>query len=199
MLLKPVFIAILVAYGIGSLPWAVWVGYAFSGKDIRNGGSGNAGATNTYRMIGIGPAVIVFLLDAGKGALVAWLCWTWKLSAPWMIVAGFFVMLGHIYPVFAHFSGGKGISTAAGVLSLVDPLAFFVALVLFVFILWRFRVVSAASLTAGAVAFLTAMAQMIFLGDPWMPVAVTGLFLAMILSTHRDNIRRLKSGTESKI
>jgi acyl phosphate:glycerol-3-phosphate acyltransferase len=199
MLLKPAFIAILVAYVIGSLPWAVWVGYAFSGKDIRNGGSGNAGATNTYRMIGIGPGIIVFLLDAGKGALVAWLCWTWNLSAPWMIVAGFFVMVGHIYPVLGGFSGGKGISTAAGVLSLVDPLAFFVALVLFVFILWRFRVASAASITAGGVAFLTAMAQMIFLGDPWMPVAVTGLFLVMILITHRDNIRRLKSGTESRL
>lgn len=199
MLLKSIFISVVAPYLIGSIPCAVWVGHFFSGTDVRNVGSRNAGATNIYRMLGIGPAILVFLFDAGKGALVVWICWKLNLSFPWVIPAAFFAIAGHVYPVFAHFSGGKGISTAAGVLALVDPLALLLALILFVLIVWRFRLVSAASLTAASVAFLTTISEMILLRDPWIPVLITGLFLVMIIYTHRSNILRLKSGQESKI
>ncbi len=199
MFLKSLLISVLFAYFIGSIPSAVWVGYFYSGKDVRNNGSGNAGAANIYRILGIGPAIVVFLLDFGKGALVIWLCLEFNLSFPWLIVASLFVMLGHIFPVLAGFSGGKGISTAAGVLVLVDPLALAVALVLFGLVVWRFRLVSAGSITAGSVAFLTTIVQAAFLNGQWTPAAITGLFLAMILSTHRSNILRLKSGQEPRI
>lgn len=199
MLLEVVLISVFVSYFIGSIPSAVWAGHFFAHKDVRKTGSGSAGATNTYRMLGIGPAIVVFVLDFCKGILVVWLCWKWNFSSPWIIAAAFFVMLGHIYPVMAGFSGGKGVSTAAGVLALVDPSALIVALIVFGLIVWRFRFVSAASITAAGVAFLTASVQMVFLSGPWMAVAVTGLFLAMILVTHHANILRLKSGLEPRI
>ncbi len=199
MLLKSVLISVLVPYFIGSIPSAVWAGRFLAGKDVRISGSGNAGATNVYRVLGIRPAIFVFVLDFCKGMLVVWVCWKWNLSFPWIIVAASFVVLGHVYPFMAGFFGGKGVSTAAGVLALVDPLALIVALIVFGLIVWRFRLVSAASLTAGGVAFLTATAQIIFLNGSWVPVAVTGVFLAMILVTHRANLLRLKSGLEPRI
>ncbi|RLE19103.1 MAG: acyl-phosphate glycerol 3-phosphate acyltransferase [Acidobacteria bacterium] len=192
-------IAIIVPYLIGSVPFAVWIGQIFYKKDVREEGSGNAGATNVYRVLGLYPAAIVFLLDGAKGAAAVLLCRSFHVGFPWITVAALFVMLGHAFPLYARFSGGKGVSTAAGILVLVNPAAFLLALFVFGLIVWNFRLVSVASISAAGVAFITVLVQLFFFRENWTAVSITGLLLMLILISHRTNLRRLKSGKELKI
>ncbi|NOZ13500.1 MAG: glycerol-3-phosphate 1-O-acyltransferase PlsY [Acidobacteria bacterium] len=196
MMLNYLFLPVLLPYLIGSIPFAVWTGQVFYGKDVRDEGSGNAGATNMYRVFGIVPAIAVFLLDAGKGTAVILICRSFQLGFPWVVFAAFFVVLGHIYPLYAGFSGGKGVSTAAGVVAALSLLSFFAGLCAFVFIVWRFRLVSAASITGAIAAFMIAFADFLFFGGLVSTVAITGLYLILIIFSHRSNIRRLINGTE---
>ncbi len=199
MLKMPFLIAIPAAYFIGSIPSAVWVGFLFSGQDIRFSGSGNAGATNVFRVLGILPALLVFFLDFAKGAFVAWLCLRFGLSLTLTVLAAFFVILGHVYPILANFSGGKGIATAAGFITILDYWLFPVGLMVFVLVVRRYRLVSVASLFAVTVVFLITFFCFFFRNGDGVILAVMALFLAMTLLTHRGNLFRLMSGKEPKI
>ena len=201
-------LAFLVAYLLGSIPTALWVGRRFFGlADIREHGSGNAGATNTFRVLGPKAGTAVLLVDALKGFVAAYFLPQWLVAqgaiAPehelyYKLACGVLAIVGHIYPVFAQFRGGKGVATVLGMMLGVAPATVGVCLLVFIAMLLLFRYVSLASMTAG-VAF--ALLQLLPLFQPAQSFMVyVGFVLAVLLIyTHRANIGRLRAGTESRV
>lgn len=199
-----VALGLLVGYLAGSLPFAYLAGRLLKGVDLRTVGSGNLGATNVYRTLGAGPAVVVLLLDAGKGALPAALLPGLMLppdaGAGARLGAGLAfgvaAIAGHAKPLFLLFrGGGKGVATAAGVFGALAPVALAGAVAVFAAVLAATRYVSLGSMLAALVlpvlVWLTQGSTPVF----WVAVAVA-LF---IVWTHRANIGRLRAGTESRI
>lgn len=193
---------LLFAYILGSVPSAVWIGKAFFGKDVRDHGSGNAGATNTFRVLGWKPGSIVFGLDTLKGFLAVYLLNFSKVNdyeygVFFYFGAGLLAIIGHIYPLFAQFKGGKGVATMLGVILGIHPIPAGLALAVFVFVFFTTQYVSLGSLSA-ALAF----PALVFTMYPETNVYLKGfaILLALILFlSHRANIRRLLSGTENRI
>jgi len=198
---------ILCSYLAGSFPTSIVVGKILKGIDIRQHGSGNAGATNVFRVLGPGPGVFVLLVDAFKGfAATFWISGLVVDPLPFgsglvMIIAGLFAVLGHIWTVFAGFRGGKGVGTAAGMLAALFPRALLVCLLVFVLVLLITRIVSISSISA-AVALPITLTIFRYVLD-WSVESSLYLFsffaAALILFTHRSNIQRLLNGTERKI
>lgn len=201
-------LAFLVAYLLGSIPTALWVGRRFFGlADIREHGSGNAGATNTFRVLGPKAGTAVLLVDALKGFVAAYFLPQWLVAqgaiAPehelyYKLPCGVLAIVGHIYPVFAQFRGGKGVATVLGMMLGVAPATVGVCLLVFIAMLLLFRYVSLASMTAG-VAF--ALLQLLPLFQPAQSfmVYVGFVLAALLLYTHRANIGRLRAGTEGRV
>jgi glycerol-3-phosphate acyltransferase PlsY len=188
-------VAVSIGYLAGSIPFAFLVARA-RGVDVRRAGSGNVGATNVLRTSGVVTAVCVMLLDLAKGAgavqCVARLA-PGTIAAP--AVAGVAAVLGHIYPVWLKFRGGKGVATAAGVFSVLTPVALAPAVGLFVLTVWLTRFVSLGSLVATLALGPIAAS----LGAP-APVVFAALASALlIVFRHRSNIMRLMSGTERRV
>jgi glycerol-3-phosphate acyltransferase PlsY len=199
-------LALGLAYAAGSIPTAYLAGRLLRGVDLRTIGSGNLGATNVYRSLGVGAAVVVLLLDGLKGALPAALLpaqlgptYVAPASAAlwWGLACGMAAILGHARPVFLLWrGGGKGVATAAGVFAALAPAAFGIALAAFALVLWRTRIVSAASLTA-AVALPVGALVTAGVRSPLFPVAlVVGAFVTW---SHRANLGRLRAGTEPRL
>ena len=203
-----ILLALLTAYLLGSIPTALWVGRAFFNlNDIREHGSGNAGATNTFRVLGKKAGSFVLLVDALKGFAAAYFLPDILLSqgviAPenlfyYRLACGVLAVVGHIYPVFAQFRGGKGVATILGMMLAIAPATVGVALLVFLAVLGTTRYVSLSSMTAG-VAF--ALLQLLPPFRPANPLQVWFGFLlaAMLIYTHRANIGRLRAGTESRV
>ncbi len=184
---------VIASYLLGSIPTGLLLGKAF-GVDIRTAGSGNIGATNVYRTLGRKVGVMTLAGDCLKGLLPV-LAARW-LACPdvWLMAAGLAAFLGHVYTVFLRFKGGKGVATALGVFLGVSPLSVLIALVVFALVLWKWRYVSLASITAAA-----AMPLVIATVDRRpLIIAMTILIAALVVWKHRDNIARLKAGTENK-
>ena len=203
-----ILLALLTAYLLGSIPTALWVGRAFFNlPDIREHGSGNAGATNTFRVLGKKAGTFVLLMDAFKGFAAAYFLPNFLLSqgviAPeslfyYRLAGGVLAVVGHIYPVFAQFRGGKGVATILGMMLAIAPATVGVALLVFLAVLGTTRYVSLSSMTAGgAFAFL----QFLHLDEPVSTLQLVFGFLlaAMLIYTHRANIGRLRAGTESRV
>ncbi|MGN1075071.1 MAG: glycerol-3-phosphate 1-O-acyltransferase PlsY [Eubacteriales bacterium] len=183
----------LASYLLGSVNSAVIVSRAFMKKDLRTMGSGNAGTTNALRVMGTGPAAFVFLGDILKGIAAA-------LIGSWMgkdgeMIAAFFVILGHAYPVFFGFRGGKGILTTAAVLLIFDWRIFLVVLYIFIVVVALSHIVSLGSVTAAA---LMPVLMLIFHPSPWWYTVVAVVLCGGIILLHRKNIVRLVQGTESR-
>ncbi len=203
-----ILLALLAAYLLGSIPTALWVGRRFFGlADIREHGSGNAGATNTFRVLGPKAGSAVLLVDALKGFVAAYFLPMWLVAqgaiAPehalyYKLACGVLAVVGHIYPVFAQFRGGKGVATILGMMLGVAPATVGVCLLVFIAMLLLFRYVSLASMTAG-VAF--ALLQLLPLFQPAQSfmVYVGFVLAALLIYTHRANIGRLRNGTESRV
>jgi glycerol-3-phosphate acyltransferase PlsY len=194
---------IILAYLAGSIPSSVWIGKIFYGIDIRNEGSGNAGATNTIRVLGAKAGVPVMLFDVFKGwfAVFLWHYFTPVGFSPenlvwYKIALGTAAVLGHVYPVFAQFRGGKGIATLLGVGIALYPESALVVFLLFVAILTISHYVSLSSIIAS----LSFPMVVVFLFDQKSaPLIVLAIFVALFVPfTHRTNIKRLLTGTESK-
>jgi glycerol-3-phosphate acyltransferase PlsY len=187
-------LAVAVAYLVGSIPFA----YLLSrrrGVDLREVGSGNIGASNVLRTSGVRAAVLAMVLDGVKGALAVLLAQRLAVGQAVPVAAGLASVLGHIYPVWLRFRGGKGVATAAGVFAILTPLSLGVASGVFLIAVWMTRYISVGSL-AGAVALATAAA----INDA--PAVVTGgaaIAVMIILFRHRANVRRLIAGTERRI
>lgn len=200
----PIAVTLLVipvaAYILGSIPFGVMLTRAFGGGDVRKVGSGNIGATNVARAAGLLAALLTLALDVAKGSGAVLLAQ--KLSnesATWMMVAAFAALVGHCFPVWLKFKGGKGVATAAGVFLVLSPLACIAAVILFVLVVIFWRYVSLGSTSAAA-----AMPLLIyFLWAPphAPPLAVTFGALAaalLIIFKHRGNLQRLIKGVEPK-
>ena len=184
------------AYLVGAIPTSYLAGKLGRGIDLREHGSRNLGATNTYRVLGWKYAIPVGLFDVAKGAAPVALFGRWSSGAPWVPVAlGAAAVAGHVFSPFVRFRGGKGVATAMGVFLALAPIAIAISLAIWGVVLWRSGYVSAASIAA--VGSFPLWARLTRPDAPytfWVSVALA----AMIIFAHRANIRRLMAGTESR-
>jgi acyl phosphate:glycerol-3-phosphate acyltransferase len=183
------------AYLAGSVPFGVLLTRWFKGKDVRGEGSGNIGATNVARTAGKGLGALVLLLDAAKGALPVLLAQALFAPALWLHGAvGLAAFLGHVFPVWLSFKGGKGVATAMGVLAVLTPFSALVGVAVFGLLAALFRISSVGSLAGGAAAVASA-----FLWGPTREyAALAAALFVMMLFTHRANIGRLLRRRELK-
>jgi glycerol-3-phosphate acyltransferase PlsY len=196
-------LGIVVAYLIGSIPSAVWVGKTFYGVDVRTKGSGNAGATNTIRVLGVKAGLPVLLFDVFKGWLAVSLAhyfvpvnFTADNFIIYEIIVATAVVLGHVLPIFAGFRGGKGIATLLGVGIAIYPIEVMIVLAIFIVMLIVFKYVSLGSITA-AVSF--PLIVIFIFHQNSIPLIILAIFVGIFVPiTHRKNIDRLLNGTESK-
>lgn len=192
------FVPVLLAYLLGSISFSFLYGKWFKGIDIRKHGSGNAGATNTLRVIGVGPAIAVLLLDAGKGVAAVWI-------GKWLgagaevsyipVLAGLAAIAGHNWPVFFGFKGGKGIATTIGVTATLCIVPALIAGAAAILLIVLTRYVSLGSLAFAALIPILVW-FMDFPGDIFWATLLIGLFAIV---RHRTNIVKLVKGKENKI
>lgn len=184
---------ILAAYLLGSVPTGYILG-SLAGVDVRKAGSGNVGATNVARVLGKGRGALTLMVDVGKGWLAVFLALQLGVSLPWRTLVGIAVFLGHLYPIFLRFRGGKGVATALGVFLTLAPGATLALIGIFALTVAVSRVVSLGSLSAALAAPIV-----FWLFDlPPMVVAMGGFIGLMITWRHRSNVQRLLAGTEPK-
>src|SRR5690625_3022362 len=190
-------IFIIIAYILGSIPFALIVGKIGYKVDVREHGSGNLGATNAFRVLGTKAGIIVVLADILKGTiatlipLFVGIFYDVEVSR---LVIGVFAVIGHTYPVFAKFKGGKAVATSGGIILGVHPLLFIAILVTFILTLYLFKYVSLASMVTGIVATIISL----FLNDLLLFIMILSLTL-FVLYRHKDNIKRIRDKTEPKI
>jgi glycerol-3-phosphate acyltransferase PlsY len=186
--------AIIAAYLLGSIPFALIVSRRMSGVDLRRIGSGNLGATNAARASGVAAGVVVVLLDAAKGAAAVIVARRLSSDSVAPAAAGFAAIVGHIYPIWLGFRGGKGVATACGVFSLLTPAAVPPALAIFMLTAWRTKYVSLASLLA-----TIAVAPLAYATGSPAPVLTAALAASLVIVfRHRSNVLRLKAGSEPR-
>lgn len=195
---------IVIAYLIGSVPTAVWVSKAFFGIDIREYGSGNAGATNTFRVLGPRWGTFVMAMDVIKGVIATslYLLLPYYLTNEWdrtnlMIGLGLAAVLGHIFPIWADFRGGKGVATLFGMVLAIQPLVAVCCVGVFLLVLYLTRFVSLSSILA-SVAFAVFILFIFKAEEPLYRAFAIAVALLVIL-THQKNISRLIRGSESKV
>lgn len=206
---------LLISYFLGSIPGALWSSKALHGVDIREYGSHNAGATNAFRVVGWQAGVLATIVDMGKGYLSAGVVasvvrmdplpalsvFGWQTPVIVGLLAGLAAIVGHMFPIFARFEGGKGVNTAAGILLALTPLTTLYTMGVFVVVLLSSRYVSLGSITA-AVAFpiIVAIRKYGFGVDIDGSLLVVSLVIATaIVVAHRSNIGRLLRGNENQV
>ena len=193
----------LIGYLFGSIPTAVWVGTRFYGIDVREHGSKNAGSTNTFRVLGKKPGKIVLFVDVLKGLLAV--------LAPQFLFPGFnhdslvllkitaaiTVILGHVFPVFAGFKGGKGVATALGVIIAIHPLTACVCMLIFLGVFLTFNYVSLGAIVTSV--FFPIVLIFVF-QEKSIPLIIFSISIgSAVVITHKKNILRLMNGTENKM
>ena len=188
------------AYLLGSIPFGVVLAKLFGGADVRTVGSGNIGATNVARAAGPLAGILTLLFDVAKGAASVWLAARFSNdSATWMTISGLAALVGHCFPIWLRFRGGKGVATAAGVFGMLCPYALVAALVLFILVFAFWRYVSLASISAAAATPL--LVYLLWAPGHAPPLIVTFGALAaalLIIFKHDANIQRLVKGEEPK-
>lgn len=192
----PPAVLVVAAYLLGSISFAVLVVRRKTGEDIRSEGSGNAGATNVLRAHGKKLAILVALLDVAKGAAAVFLVRLVTADPRWAAAAGFAAILGHVFPVFYSFRGGKGVATAVGAFAVLAPLALLVCLGVFVAIVAATRYVSLGSVVS--MALLPAVAGGLF-GAAGAVVTAAAATALLVIAKHLPNLKRLARGTERKL
>lgn len=198
-------ITALIAYLLGSISFAIIVSKVYAHDDVRKYGSKNAGMTNILRTYGKLPAFFTLLGDFLKGVLAVvigrWIFLTMGITAfDAGYVAGFFALLGHLYPVYFGFKGGKGVLTSLGIILVVNPLVFFILLIIFLPILFITKIVSLISIT-GALLYpvITLVVDLCLRKPALFDVLFAALFSVIVIYKHKDNICRLLNGTEKRI
>jgi acyl phosphate:glycerol-3-phosphate acyltransferase len=193
-----IILVIVLAYLLGSIPSGLIIGKTFYKTDIRQHGSGNLGGTNTFRTLGVKAGLVVTLADILKGTLATALPVFLSVDMN-PLIPGVLAVLGHTYPIFAGFRGGKAVATSGGVLLFYAPFLFVTLLLSFFVSLYITKYVSLSSMIAGVIAVLYVLtAGMI--QDLDIPLLVAVLLLAsFVIYRHRANIRRIKNKTEPKI
>ncbi|CAI3500647.1 glycerol-3-phosphate 1-O-acyltransferase PlsY [Enterococcus cecorum] len=194
----------LVAYLLGSILSGVWIGKIFYHKDIRQFGSGNTGTTNTFRVLGKKAGIAVLIIDILKGTLATMLPTLFGITQVNPLIFGVAAIIGHTFPIFAHFKGGKAVATSAGMLLGYQPIFFIYSCAIFIICLFITSMVSLSSMIA---------AILITLSTIFLPYICPALLpkhnllltiIAICVSTfifyrHKDNIKRIKNGTESRV
>ncbi|ATX84086.1 glycerol-3-phosphate acyltransferase [Bacillus velezensis] len=183
---------IILAYVIGSIPSGLIVGKLAKGIDIREHGSGNLGATNAFRTLGVKAGSVVIAADILKGTLAAAL--PYLLHVPIHPLLAGVAVIGHVFPVFAKFKGGKAVATSGGVLLFYAPLLFVTMVAVFFVFLFLTKFVSLSSMLTGIYTIIYCL----FVKDPYLLVVVT-LLTAFVIYRHRANIKRIINKTEPKI
>jgi glycerol-3-phosphate acyltransferase PlsY len=194
----------VLAYLLGSIPSAVWIGKRFHNIDVREHGSGNAGTTNTIRVLGWVTGIPVLLIDIAKGWLAAMLPVFFHLAEPGsglmtnlQLVSGIIAIIGHIFPVLAGFRGGKGVATVFGVFLAVQTLLTLCSMGVFLTVLFTTGIVSISSMTAG-ISF--PLLLFLLFDTPSVLLKIFAIIVgAALLVTHRENIRRIWRGEEKKL
>jgi len=202
--LFPVISGAIIAYFIGSFSASVWVGRAFYGVDVRNEGSHNAGATNTIRILGLKAGIIVLLLDALKGwgavalaPLFASGIYSGNQLVHYQIVLGVLAVIGHVFPVFTGFRGGKGVATLVGVVIALFPQTFWIIFAWFIVVFALSGFVSLASITS---ALLFPFLSIFLFHEKSLALIILSVLIAVFIPvTHHKNIRRLLKGEEKKL
>jgi acyl phosphate:glycerol-3-phosphate acyltransferase len=189
-----IILVLILAYLLGSIPSGLIIGKVFYKTDIREHGSGNLGGTNTFRTLGVKAGLAVTVADILKGTLAASLPVLFGLDNINPLLAGVFAVIGHTYPVFAGFRGGKAVATSGGVLLFCAPLMFLTIFVVFFASLYMTKYVSLSSMLAGICAVIYAAID----GDIPLLIAVT-LLASFVIYRHRANINRIMNKTEPKI
>ncbi len=197
-------LALLLAYLIGSIPSAVWIGKYMYGVDVRNLGSGNSGATNTFRVLGKKAGIPVLIIDIFKGWLAVQLAYVigdfrpeTQLFENFRFLLGLAAVLGHIFPIFAQFKGGKGIATILGAMIAIHYQAALISMIIFLVVFLSTHFVSLSSILGSLMFPLSIM----FIFNYSSPTFVLYSFMVwvLVLATHQKNIERLLSKKESKI
>ena len=191
----------LFAYLLGSIPVGWIVARLFFKTDIRSKGSGNIGATNALRQFGTAVGLIVLLLDMSKGIIAVLLAKSiYGSGAMMVVICGLLAILGHVFPIWLKFKGGKGVATAAGVFIALTPISLLIALLVFIVVVVITRYVSLGSIVAAL--SLLAVNLMSFFRQPnkdYALLILVVLIVAMIIYKHKENIARLIRGNENKI
>ena len=206
---------LFISYLLGSTPSAIWVGKALKGIDVREHGSGNAGTTNTFRVLGVPFGVTVFVLDFMKGFVSSfWISGlafflfsgplappNWDVEAFLSISCGMAAVFGHMFPVFAGFKGGKGAATACGMLFGIEPISIGISFALFGLIVWTTRYVSLASIVSTAIYPITLLIMRYGLNRyvDGSIIIIAAMIAFGIIYKHKVNIGRLIAGTENKV
>jgi len=188
-------LAALVGYGIGSIPFSFLVARLFGVRDVRTVGSGNVGATNVMRSAGKLPGAVALILDGSKGAVTVVLARLAFPSEREVCLAGLFAVIGHLFPIWLGFKGGKGVATGAGLFIPLAPQALAIAIALFVVTLATFRFVSLASIVASLSLPLLAY----LLGAGSVVAGTAAIAASMVVAKHHANIGRLLQGSEPKL
>lgn len=199
-----IIIVCITAYLLGSIPSAVWIGKAFHNIDVREHGSGNAGATNTIRVLGWKTGIPVLLIDLAKGWTATMLPVFFGIAphgsialVNMQIAAGLIAILGHVFPIFAGFRGGKGVATVFGALLAIHPLLTLSCIGVFLLVFFATGIVSIASMIAG-IGFPVML--IFFYGTNSVLFRIFSVFVAIaLLITHRKNIGRLMRGEEKRL
>jgi glycerol-3-phosphate acyltransferase PlsY len=189
-----IFIA-LFGYLLGSVPVGLVFTKLFSKVDPRKAGSKNIGATNIFRTAGKALGVLTLVGDVAKGAAPIWIAIQWGLSDLWIAIAGLSPFLGHVFPIFLGFKGGKGVATALGIYLVVSPIAVLIEFFLFAGLVWKWRYISLGSISCTTtipilIAFFRSESQAYFI--------LSVVIAALVLYRHQSNISRLLQGTENK-
>ena len=192
------------AYAIGSIPWAVWISKSVYGMDVRTAGSKNAGATNTFRVLGKKAGVAVLLLDVAKGIAPAALAYAVRGDFNELehfrflqVCLALIATLGHVFPLFANFKGGKGVATLTGAMFFIFPEAALVGAAVFIAVFVASKFISLSSMIASIT--LASAACIIYRLEHLPLVIVIWLVPLLVIYTHRANIRRLRDGNENKM
>ena len=189
------WVAVGIGYLLGAVPFGLILGQVTGGTDVRRVGSGNIGATNVARALGAGAGVAVLLLDAGKGAAAAALGRTLGKGESFALLAGLAAVIGHVFPIYLRFRGGKGVATGVGAFLVLQPVATLMAVAIFGGVVLAGRRVSLGSVVAAA-----ALPAILLLRQAPAGAVAAGLVAAsLIIYRHRENLRRILDGTEPRM
>ncbi|MFT8476642.1 MAG: glycerol-3-phosphate 1-O-acyltransferase PlsY [Liquorilactobacillus sp.] len=188
-----IILMLVIGYLLGSIPSGIWIGKVFYNKDIRQFGSGNMGTTNTFRVLGKKAGTIVLIIDMLKGTLAACQPYLFGVHINVLII-GCAAVIGHVFPIFARFKGGKAVATSAGILLAYSPLFFGIAWLIFLTTLYLSSMVSIASMVG--LTLITILS--LFFRDPILTV-IAIILTIFVFYRHKGNLSRIKNGNENLV
>lgn len=197
------FIYLIIAYLLGSIPSGLWIGQIFYKKNLREFGSGNTGTTNTFRILGPKAGILVFLMDFLKGTFAVLLPVWFGAGGLSPLIFGLLAVIGHTFPVFAQFKGGKAVATSAGMLFGYAPIYCLFLIAIFALVLYLTSMISMSSILAAASAILTVFVLpafgFILPSYDWLLSLVVSCLAVLVIVRHKDNMQRIRQKTENLI